>query len=424
MKKVFTIILILSSLRIVAQQSGAADIPKEPPPKTGLSYDVFSKYIQSNLTSGKDGGFDFKTTILGLKKVFSKTNFNNSDYYNSPSGWFTRNMELNFGVHKPKNGDDYNLLNGGFKFALINHRELSSYNAAPEDSYLKDLVTSTQNEAISLYHDELKNRDSINLKNIETLQKQLISGKDNIGKEFTDSIIRLKTDSLKLLRSDSIEIKRLKKELSDSTGPDADGNVKSPLKQVLAIMDTIIFRKSGTVFTSAKAVVDSIHKNYDAKQKKIAQKGLLTFAGSSGYDWTNKQAGSSFVQLEYLKGLGNYEKPWQIDIKTLVKWDKDTLASKSNLNRHLWTSSLSCNKVFATTKDNNPLIEIESAFQYDYIPDNVQLYKNEKNSTVSAIATLRIHLSKELTVPLSVKYDINNPNLLGIFRLQWNLETK
>jgi hypothetical protein len=99
LKKFLFFITFISPFKnnIYSQNIDVAKISNTPV-KSGLSYEALTQFFQSSLSAGKNGGFDFKATAFGIKKLFSKKDLQLSDYYLNKTNKAARNLEISFGA--------------------------------------------------------------------------------------------------------------------------------------------------------------------------------------------------------------------------------------------------------------------------------------------------------------------------------------
>jgi hypothetical protein len=345
------------------------------PVKSTLSYEALTQFFQSTFSTGKNGGFEFKSSLFGIQKLFSKKDLDFSDYYlrRKPA----RNLEFSAGINKDDNGN-MNTLSAGFKYALINHRSKSDINFLD----IPEIATKVKNMGDAQYKAEKLYQAEIDKQNSPAVKLKMQKAFDDALKKYT------KTQKLKDL-------------------PD----------EMEKIVDSIVISGyNGDPATFFQLAQDS----YDIAAKKIDQKGLLTFGFTPGYDWNDRRFANTELSLHYLKGFGNFKKPWNIDAQIINYFSHDTTATKKNLSRTMSTISIGVNKTLLNDNASNPIIEFEMAFEDDYIHSG--RYVNEERNTISLNTILRIHISREISVPVTLKYDLQHPSLLGFIKVDWNLE--
>jgi len=378
MKKIITLwVLVIPALTSLCQPALKPDKEKiaNTPAKSGTSYEALTQFLQVNVTSEKGGGYTFKSTLFSIQKFFSKDSLNASDIYLAKKG--ARNLELGLGLHKGSQGN-LGLLLPSIKYALVNNRDKSDVNFALEDNGALDkdiqLILNARHNALTQYSNEIAGKPAAEK---ATLEKELDAAdmrfaKSNDFKEYPKRVLELYNQEIK-----------------------AKG--RDPEKFLQEIQDV-----------------------YDRIAKKIEQRGLLTLSFNPGYDWNTSNFDTTTVNLQYLKGWGNFQKPWNFDIKISQLFQQDTSNTKS-LSRQVFMGKLGINKVLVHDSKLNPLVEFELAYEHDYIFNG--LYKDEDRNRPKMVSTLRVHVSKDIFIPLTLKYDLKNPNLFGVFRLQWDLQT-
>jgi len=331
-----------------------------PPAKSGLSYDLLTKFFQANITSGKSGGYDFKATLYGIRQLFTTDSLNSSNYYLKKTSIAERNSEIGTGIHKGKNGD-LNLLAVGLKYAIVNKRDKSLFN---------------------FFEDPL----------IREIDHKFGSAAAYADKKYKEKYAD-KPDKLNLIYKVKFE------------------NEPVEWRQYY---DDFFTTETGT------QLLKKLQNRYDSLSKVVEKKGLLILSFNPEYDWNNSRFDSTSINLQYLKGFGYYKKPWNIDTKVTQLFQHDSNGVKSNMSRYITSATLGINKILACDTKLNPIIEFELAGELDFVESGI--YHNEDHTRPKLVTTLRVHITKEISLPVELKYDLKKPNLLGIFRIQWNLE--
>jgi hypothetical protein len=335
------------------------------PAKTGLSYEALTKFYQSTVTTGENGGFDFKSSLFGIHKLFAGRRLELSSYYTSITGTAQRNTELSIGIMR-NGSSDYTAVSGGLKYAIINKRDKSKAN------FFKQM------------QDDLK-MPGANFNRAVQREFALILA--------TSDTTRRKAERLAFQAS--LENFNESRQLSDLP---------------TAIRDAV------------KADWIPIQNKYDSLSKAYDQKGLLTLSAQSGYDFAASSLSRTMAMLQYTKGLtGNADKPYQLDARANWVYEADTTIVNKSPSRQIFSISLGVNKTLLRTGDDDPFLEFELAADYTDIIEGT-VYAGEYKSTKNGVATLRLHLTKEFTLPVVAKFDVEHANLLGFIQVQWNLE--
>lgn len=359
-----------------SQDSKLESISKTPA-KSGLSYEALTQFYQTTFTSGKSGGFKFKSSLFGIQKLFSSKDLDLSQYYLAKKG--ARNFEVSLGVDKNKDNNVDNV-RAGLKYGIINNRSKSDVNFTN--------------------FEEIGNP----LQNLGRIQNQAGQVYFRLINAITDPAER------ELRRKEFMAAnEKFKKSLKVSDLPN----------EIVLLIDSI---SKSQLSMSAEELFAAPQKAYDIRAKKVDQQSLLTLEFSPGYSWNKKRWDSTSVVVQYLKGFGNYERPWNFDGQLKNHFLRDTLGKPKNLSRSIAVVQIGLNKILAIDDKKNPLIEFELAFEDNYVHRGV--YNGEDRNKLSFNTIFRVHITKEITVPLTLKYDLNNPNVFGFLQFNWNLENK
>jgi hypothetical protein len=359
--------------QILILTSNGQETPKEAiantPAKSALSYETLTQFFQANISSGKNGGFNFKSTLFGIEKFFSKDSLNRSSIYLKDK--IQRNLEFNVGLNKGK-AEDLSLLGLGIKYALINHRDKSEYNFLSDLIIKNNLLTiiNARSNAIAAYRIEIRN-DETKKKELREAEKKFHKSEDI--KDFPQRVQDLYNGYLK----------------QHNTNP--------------------------------SDLVKTTQDLYDLAAKKIDKRLLLTLTANPQYDFKISRFDSTYFSLQLLQGFGNPNKPWNIDVKASHVFGHDSTKAKYNLSRYTFIGTLGLNKVLIFNSKLDPLLEFELAYELNDLYGSI--YQNENRLQPKFVSILRVHLTKEITLPLTAKYDKKNHNLFGIFRVQWDLES-
>jgi hypothetical protein len=360
---------------VFGQASLDHDSVANTPVKSNLSYEALTQFFQSSFSTAKNGGFEFKSSLFGIEKLFSKKDLDFSDYYLKRRS--ARNLEFSAGVNKDDNGN-MNILSAGFKYALINRRSKSDINFLD----IPEIAARVKNMGDVLYKGEKIYQAQIDKQNNPAT-------KSRMQKEFDDALKKYST-SQKI------------KDLPNSMEKMLDSITRSDYN------------------SDAAGFFQLAQESYDIAAQKIDQRGLLTLGFSPEYAWNDQRFGTTALSLQYLKGFGNFRKPWNVDAQFKNYFLHDTTGTKKNLSRSMSMISIGVNKTIINDNASNPVIEFELAFEDDYIQSGI--YTTEERNTISLNTILRVHISREISVPLTLKYDLQHPNLLGFLKVDWNLE--
>ncbi len=407
----------------------------ETPIKSNLSYSTISQFVQSNVTTGANGGLNFKSTIFGLHYLFSKGNDSLSSYYLPHTAG--RNTEISLGLNKAgTTSDQFSLVTVGIKFAAINNRDKSFRNFAVEGNLLGDIVTlqdqagyvkivyTTKYIIDKIFTDHIKQKDQLDkaLAGAEQIKDERL--KTGGLHNWTNSDI---TSVLHPLGIDGAPADTILQEFARLYPAISRNNAAYSSKDVVqkAKVDPEYKEIADAVFAAANTTYDdsfkAIQKKYDDFAKKVELGTLLTFSLNPGYNIQRKHWDTTTFAVRLLTGLGsNLNKPLNIDFQGNIVSLQDSSARPQNFYHNKMKLSLGLNKVIVTDKKDAPLLEGEFAGEYDRVLSHK--YAHEKAEVFTANFMASVHLSKEFTLPLTLKYDPKHANLFGFLSVQWNLE--
>ncbi|SEM65467.1 hypothetical protein SAMN05192574_101350 [Mucilaginibacter gossypiicola] len=380
MKKVYLIVMLLFSIasRALCQQTSPDENDAitrtiaNTPTKSSVSYEALTKFFQSTVTTLNGGGYQFKSTLFNTFNLFKDGRLDLSNYYTSKAGRFARNFEYSLGIDKGKSGG-FNILTGGFKYAIINNRDKSEHNFFNDFFLIDKRIGNANANAEGIYRAEIAEIKKQDPKKASQMEADLKSSNEKF---------------------------RTSHNLSDLS------------KRIQDLRDSLI--------GSARK---DLQTQYDKKAKQLDMKSLLTLSVNPEYKWNTKTLDSTNFALRYLVGIGKKsEKPWFLDLQFNDILKHDTMSNKG-LGRNLIRIYAGGNKILANDKENNPLFEMEFALEENWITNKV-LYTNEERNTLKFDAVFSLHITKEFTLPVTLKYDLKKPNLFGFLTLQWNLQGK
>ena len=373
---IFLFLFMITVVFSCAQQKKEETTDKETaekisntPAKSGLSYETLTQFFQTNLTTGKGGGYDFKATLFGIRQLFSKDSLNASAIYLKRENKVQRNLEFSIGLNKGKD-ENLNVVTAGIKYALINQRDKSVINFLDYAEFKDNIIEmiNARHKAVSEYRETLIS---------EQEKKQLREAEE----KFHDS------GDMGVFPEDVREL----------------------------------YKKYAREKAYPVLLASATQKIYDTLAKRIDQKPLLTVSFNPGFDVKYHRFDSTAFSLRFLRGFGgNPFKPWNLDMVAIQLFQQDTNNLRSRLSRSVFITTLGVNKVLLFDGKYNPLIELEIAYEMDYIENG--RYVNEDRDQPKLVNTLRIHISKEVSLPLTAKYDLKHPNIFGIFRFQWDMK--
>ena len=185
---------------------------------------------------------------------------------------------------------------------------------------------------------------------------------------------------------------------------------KDYLKNILGIHQSF--------YDIVKTNLDTIYTQY---QNKLKTRPLLTVSCNSFYDeingrWKNIDFSENFSYFPSAR------KKTSISLTAKFSIQNDTainneLNQGNNLFRDLFNSSLNAN-VPLNLWASRTLLEIKPAFTYAHIFSGI--FKGEEMDKFTGQIIFGIDITKTISIPFSLVYDIKNPQFLGFLSLQYS----
>lgn len=371
MKKYYILLFILFLSKMFSQNA-TIDVIENG--RTGNFKDAFYNIIQlttKNLSDDKKS-LELNTTLF--KIIYNADLSNISDLTISKS-YFLRNFQINAKANFDENYK-YKGFSGGFTYAIVNKRDKAVINLAKtnygqnRESFITIFQQTQAALAVDLADDspelELLNEASDNLLNSIEYDASENPYYDLIQAEFT-------------------------RVASTLENPDGNPSFSNDISSFISTLAQL--RKS--------------------EMDKIDSKPLWTLAadGSTNVDGKFNKCSVSTVFLKGIDKSGN-----QIDVRGTFTYDDDTLPS---MPRTTFNGKAGLNFVLLRNR-----IEKSSCFEIKALGEYTKIYKNvlpdEDDETITANAEFRIRLTNDFWIPITLKYDIENSNLLGFLNLTFN----
>lgn len=204
-----------------------------------------------------------------------------------------------------------------------------------------------------------------------------------------------------------------------------DKNVQAA---ITAVLDTMALNP--TYGSIVKDIIKSrnfnlyqqAYDNYIAARTLFQNRGLYTI-GVSDTSY-NDAIFSKNVQLtmEYAKGLyktthHNYN--FQMDLKAALNFADDTLNPGRNLHREVFTFTPTISYVLNSAKDQQPWLEFDLGGSYSNVWKG-HLYKGEDQIVNTINGTLRVLITDNIWIPVTIKYDWKTGNVFGLLDVTTN----
>ena len=344
---------------------------------TELLSDVLQAAIANGIVSTSESTIKLKSTIFKLHELVDSDVVIDSNYIKRK---FQRNFELGINTFL-KDNSKINGVGASLKYAIVNNRDITVFSNSSASKNILEFQTKILNATLAA---------------------------------LSDKVVEIQND---------VTISQTKKDEGKSLINQARSN---PDEAIISKIIGFVNENTKTDKISSKdylnkfvSQVDNIKSAYTELENEIRKGALLTIVTSSNYK-ENKWDSISFG-VEFLKGLGNKkdeEKPWDLYAGAFYDF-KTNDAFKEALKRRAFTAKFGINKVlFRNRESGNSFLELLGSAEYRNIIDGK--LDGEDRNFVFADFTLSIRVGKTLFIPVEIKYDPINANVLGFLTIKWD----
>jgi len=169
-----------------------------------------------------------------------------------------------------------------------------------------------------------------------------------------------------------------------------------------------------------KKTADSIYKDF----KDNFNKNLLWTVGVTDTTYKNQFVFSNIVfGSDLVKGLNKYstaKNELELNIHSHLQLVDDTLKAGRDLKRAVFNFEPGVNLAFKTKFSKKSYLEIK--FSGSWYHNFSYLYANEERDRIMANATVRLRVFNDIWIPIDIKYDPKNGNLLGFVNVRANFK--
>ncbi|TKC12350.1 hypothetical protein FA048_01650 [Pedobacter polaris] len=390
-REILMLLVLLSFATVTLAQNSRNDLAVAliDGEKTANSKDILTNLFRASIDNllGKDRTYSLNSSFLGFYEIFHKKQELPYERLR-----VLKQNSFNLGL---TGGDQNNItkISTGFTFSVINDTDIKSEKKMGEEFSKLD-------HDVDIYI---------------TLYRQVLS-----------YLQRIDTT----LKSDVFKIQSLNKSWSDASNKHDFSNLSPQIELALKNADFIKSLRSDANITTLElqgairevlSGKDILYEEYQRIAKIYAQKLLWTLAPSVNYDRVNKQ-GEYILGSNLTFGLWKKtaQKPWEFEIKTQFKIANDSTLTQSNYNDKPLSLSVGLNKVLLKNKEKESAMELKVFTQYNHQFGSTPSLQREDIFTFNT--TLRVNVYKSFWLPLTLKYDVKNGNLLGLFTLTANLD--
>jgi hypothetical protein len=339
------------------------EIKTENLKKTGNWQDVFANFYQLAFKNivGPKKSFEFKSTLFALRSSVNPNLLVDTEYVKKRNV-FDRNLQFNFGVNLDTIYK-FKTASVGFTWAIINKRDSAILSFVGKEILERDAINKNQKRhADSLSEVQAKfGEDPRFIKDFETLEKMKDDG-------FIDTT-KLSKEFLKICSATNLVL------FNDAVSFIKEKIKKTKMKPFLSLSVYADFKNGNGIFNGGEA------------------------------------------ELIYLQGMTKQERPLELDVRL------KTVIADTTINNDKYRSTLNFtggfNYAIITSRiEHSPIIEFKPHIEYNYVARG--LLPNEKNKLFTANATLRVRVLKNVWLPFTLKYDLENNNLLGFLNIAFN----
>lgn len=346
----------------------AADIQK-----SANVHDILTNYFKAGIDNllGSKHEFNFSGTFLALDSALNIKVSNTNKYW-------ARKNSLNLMLRGDSN-NNITKMGLGFTFTLLDGRDIMYKKIyTGDDQTLKDQLNVYSKIKKSMVDYFASNPQKYTLAKKQSIMEELNTG------DATHNYSNLSTETKDVLK----EVKKIT-------------NIEE--------IDLLLKGK------------DFVHDDYVRIAAKYARKPLWTLTPTLNYDKTNKQ-GTYSIASDFIVGLGKdlTKKPWEIEAKLFYKIENDSLTLGTNYENKPLTVSVGVNKILIENEQKESKMEFKLFLQQNWQLGKINTNSEDKKFTFNS--TLRISIAKSLWLPITISYDPDSKNFLGLFSITANLD--
>lgn len=390
-KLIFTISIIIGLANLIkAQNKDVLLTYTADSLATGNAKDVVASFFQLafNNLNGTNKEFNFSSNPYAIM-LKSNPNLNKAEQYERYKT--LRRLNFNFGL-KIDSNFKFNGFSSGVKFKLIDERDHTTSQA---------------------YINMLKN-DEVN-KDIDSLTKQL--------QLYSDT----KWGNAPAIGTANFEAKqKFTNEYNDFMNNRTISYDSMPITLKVAVEEIIKTNKLVRLENEIKKNSDFNFSQYDKKLadslKDVIKMGWLWVVGLSDTTYNSSFAFSNIaITTEISKGIYKPQagvNNLELNLKAGLNFLNDSMQGDKNLKRLMLNSEAGINWVIRDAQNEKSYFEIKLAAAYKHNFSN--LYTGEERSLFTMNSTARVRIYNDIWIPLEIKWDPKNGNVLSTLSLKSN----
>lgn len=337
-----------------------------------FSQEVFSRYLQvaydRDLLEREGTTYTVKGSLFALGGIV-RSDFN--ELSTQQGTRFGRSFAVEAGA---KAGNQFKLSDGiiGFNWALIDHRNPLFYR---------------EDDAIEIRNQLAANR----------------SGR-KAQADFESAVATVR------VKQGDVAADAMAKERTDAIDPNLQPTPAARQKALQAVYDKY------NIKTGEKYTIETVTES-------LKNRSLFTIYGRAYTDFEKLIPTQSEIGLQYLRGIGTSaddQNRWQFDIKAFLALRPDSTLVGRNLRRSSLIAKAGVNRVLIMAADGKQSF-LEAKFDLGNEYRTGTVFPTEDKNTFYGEAALRVRVSQQFWVPLTIKYDANDGTVLGFLKVIWNI---
>jgi hypothetical protein len=339
--------------------------------KTGNSQDVLVSFFQlafNDLNDKKKRSFNFESSLIALVAKHDPSLWQSEAYLKNT---FLRNFNL--GISPAIDSTlKFKSFGASFKYAIVNRRDKTVY----------DFV--------------LKNEDAWRAVRLGALGKYAAKLGGVTGSDYK-------------LAADFFDV-----------GENVRTKVGDLPEDFKTILEAEIASSAAYQDYSVRDFQVHLFDQYADLSRIVENRPLWTI----GSDLTFKHAGLSDYSFnsEFLRGLVNNNSRMNVELDIAASFDvtDDETSETKDLDRRIFSYAAGFNWIVVKDKSHKPRIEFKGSIKDDMILEGK--YADEETSTLTANGTLRLRLTNELWIPVTITYDPEKGKFLGFLTVKSNFD--
>lgn len=379
------IVIILNCLFFSAIAQIKKDTSEIVATKSFISKDNLTRLYKASMESGffgsKDGVYSFNASLFGIMALVSPKVKIDTLILNRVNRRF-RKIELMFKLAANEE-NKISSFSPGLKIGLINKRDYT-------DGTLQGLMKDT-----------------------ETAMRVASRTFVNAEKRY-----------IRLNKKDSLVFKKLIKKFQDDKPPilkDFDEEFqKLFLEEWLKLKPELDYLKLDFSDINAANFNEYLDKVWANDKERISRRALLTFEALP--EFANSTLNSLNLELKFLKGLNvNKIKKDATNLELFATYNSsnDTINVEDNFDERVtWDVGATLGRVLKSDSKGNSFLEIASGIEFEKIVEGIRVDEDTNNFKFNFKLTSR--LTKDVYLPIEIKYDPSNSNVFGFLSLTWN----